>query len=306
MNLLYFFEKIRFSPLTEFMLAITHLGEETAFLVLALFVFWCVDKKRGYFVLIVGFIGTTINQFLKLVCRIPRPWILDPDFTIVEKARAAADGFSFPSGHTQSAVGAFGAIAYRNKKKWLAALLWTIAALVSVSRMYLGVHTPYDVGFSLIASAVLIIAAYPFVMEKDGRYMPACIAVMFVCSLAYLLYVEVCSFPADMDQDNLLSGIKNAYTLLGCVCGIAVVYWVDTKWLHFPTEAIWWAQILKFVGGLIVVLLVKEGLKVPFNAVLPAYPARALRYCLVVLVAGIVWPLTFRWFSGLGKRRLNP
>ena len=40
-------EAIRMPVLNEFMLAITRLGEETAFLVLALIVFWCVDKRRG-------------------------------------------------------------------------------------------------------------------------------------------------------------------------------------------------------------------------------------------------------------------
>ena len=48
----------------------------------------------------VGFFGTLVNQFLKLVCRVPRPWVRDPNFTIVEAARADATGYSFPSGHT--------------------------------------------------------------------------------------------------------------------------------------------------------------------------------------------------------------
>ena len=40
MELLYFFEKIRVPGLNEFMLAITTLGEESAFLVIALILFW--------------------------------------------------------------------------------------------------------------------------------------------------------------------------------------------------------------------------------------------------------------------------
>ena len=40
MELLYFLEKIRVPGLNEFMLLITQLGEETAFLVIALVVFW--------------------------------------------------------------------------------------------------------------------------------------------------------------------------------------------------------------------------------------------------------------------------
>ena len=67
MELLYFLEKIRVPILNEFMLLITKFGEETAFLVLALVVFWCIDKRKGYFILSVGFIGTITSQFMKLM-----------------------------------------------------------------------------------------------------------------------------------------------------------------------------------------------------------------------------------------------
>ena len=83
MEILYWLEKIRMPGLNELMLAVTRLGEETVFLVLALIVFWCVDKKRGYLLMSVGFLGFIVNQFMKLTFRIPRPWVLDPEFTIV-------------------------------------------------------------------------------------------------------------------------------------------------------------------------------------------------------------------------------
>ena len=44
MSFLYMLEKIRIPVLNELMLAVTTLGEETAFLVIALIIFWCVDK----------------------------------------------------------------------------------------------------------------------------------------------------------------------------------------------------------------------------------------------------------------------
>ena len=62
MSLLYFFEKIRIPGLNELMLLITKLGEETAFLVIGLILFWCVSKRRGYFVMTVGFLGTITTQ----------------------------------------------------------------------------------------------------------------------------------------------------------------------------------------------------------------------------------------------------
>ena len=43
MGFLYLLEQLRFPLLNELMLLITRLGEETAFLVVALIVFWCVD-----------------------------------------------------------------------------------------------------------------------------------------------------------------------------------------------------------------------------------------------------------------------
>ena len=90
MDFLYMLESIRVPILNEFMLLITNLGDEITFLVIALVLFWCVDKRSGYFLLSVGFIGTLANQFMKLLFRIPRPWVIDENFTILEEAREAA------------------------------------------------------------------------------------------------------------------------------------------------------------------------------------------------------------------------
>ena len=163
MALLYWFESIRTPVLDKIMLLITCLGEETLFMAAALFVFWCRDKRKGYYLLSVGFAGTLINQWLKIVCRVPRPWVRDPDFTIVESARAGAGGYSFPSGHTQCAVGYLGGTARFTKRRWLQVLCCVLLVLVPVSRMYLGVHTPADVGVAFVTAALLVLALYPLV-----------------------------------------------------------------------------------------------------------------------------------------------
>ena len=157
MDFLRFLEGIRVPVLNEFMLLITQLGEETAFLIVALIMFWCVDKRQGYYILTVGFLGTLANQFLKLIFRVPRPWVQDPNFTILEQAKEAASGYSFPSGHTQSSVGTFGAIAYTTKNKWIRLSCIAIAVLVPFSRMYIGVHTPADVLVSIVIALLLIV-----------------------------------------------------------------------------------------------------------------------------------------------------
>ena len=284
------------------MLLITHFGEETAFLVLALILFWCVDKRKGYFILSVGFVGTVTSQFLKLLCRVPRPWVLDKNFTILEQAREAASGYSFPSGHSQSAVGTFGAIAYTVENKWIRWGSIAIAVLVPISRMYIGVHTLWDVLVGAAISVFLIFILKPVVLSQRKKSFPCLLVVMIVLAAAYTCFVEFYAFPADEDAANLASGIKNAYTLLGALLGFLVVYTVDEIWLNFSTKAVWWAQVLKVAIGLLLVLAVKSGLKLPLNFLFGEMVGRAVRYFLIVVVAGILWPLSFKWFAKLGHK----
>lgn len=299
MQLLYLLESIRVPFITELMLLITHFGEETAFLVAALIVFWCLDKNRGYYLMGVGFCGTIVNQFLKLLCRVPRPWVLDPDFHAVEGAIPEATGYSFPSGHSQSAVGTFGGLALTGKNKILRWIFIAIAVLVPFSRMYLGVHTPADVLVGSLCAVVLI-----FLMRylSEGRHVGATLIGMAVLSVLYWVFAQFLIDPTQMDAYNYSHGVQNAYTLMGAIFGMVIVYFVDKKWLNFPVKAVWWAQILKVALGLVLALLVKSGLKAPLNALFGEYPGRAVRYFLLVLVAGIVWPLSFRWFARLGKK----
>lgn len=302
MEFLRLLEEIRTGWLNGIMLAITHLGSEIIFLAVALIFFWCVDKTRGYYLMSVGFVGTILNQFLKLFCRIPRPWVQDPQFTIVEQARAGADGYSFPSGHTQSAVGTYGSIAYTSRNRWVQVLCVAVAALVAFSRMYLGVHTPMDVGVSVVIGVVLIFALRPLFYKENGKYIPWMLGFMTVLAVGFLLYVECNPFPGDMDGENLASGMKNAYTLLGALLGMIVVYMVDEKWLHFPIKAVWWAQLLKLVLGIALVLGVKTLLTQPMTSLFGYYWGRLVRYFLTVVTAGCLWPLTFPWFSSLGNK----
>ena len=305
MDFLYLLENIRVPVLNEIMLLITRLGEETAFLVAALIVFWCVDKYKGYYVMTVGFIGTMANQFLKLACRVPRPWVLDENFTILEQAKEAAAGYSFPSGHSQSAVGTFGSIAAFTNKRWMKWICIIICVLVPFSRMYIGVHTPADVLVGAGMACVLVWFLRKPMLENRDIVMKFLILLMIGLSVGMLLYTEYFQFPQDIDVHNLESGTKNAYTMIGCLIGVAFVYVGERKYVNFSTEAVWWAQILKVILGLGVVLLVKEGLRSPLEWIFGGpLVARAIRYFLIVFMAGFLWPMTFRWFSGLGNKRL--
>lgn len=306
MEFLYLLESLRCGILDAFFSIITMLGEETAFMLVGMTIFWCVNKYEGYCLLCTGFFGTLVNQFLKILCRVPRPWIKDPNFTIVESARDAATGYSFPSGHTQNVTTTFGGLIRWHKGSVLRAFSVAALVLVPLSRMYLGVHTPADVLTSLGIGALLVFVGYPLFKkaEKDPRVMYAIIGTMAVLSLAYLIFVNTHAFPADIDLHNLTSARKNGATLVGCLVGFLVIYTADLHFIHFETKAVWWAQILKVVGGIALVFLVKEVLRSPLEAIFGnEFLARGIRYFLMVIVGGGLWPMTFRYFSKLGHKQ---
>lgn len=305
MELLYALESIRTPFLDKLMGLVTNLGGEAVFIVAAIVVFWCLSKSCGYYMMTVGFAGTIINQFLKLWFRIPRPWVKDPNFTIVESARAEATGYSFPSGHTQNAFAVFGAPARFFKNTVLRIVFIFLIALTAFSRMYVGVHTPLDVGVSLIVGTILVFVIYPFFrdMDKSPKKVYIIFGIFIVLAAAFVAFVELYDFPANIDAENYASGLKNAYMILFCAIGLMLTFFIDTKYVHFHTQAVWWAQIIKVVVGLAILLALKSVLKAPLLALFGGHSvAHGVRYFIVILFAGVVWPMTFKFFAKLGKK----
>ena len=308
MSFLYFLEDLRTPWLDAFFSTVTHLGEETFFILLGLVFFWCVDKKQGYYLLSIGFIGTTLNQFLKLLFRIPRPWVLDKNFTAVKEAIPEATGYSFPSGHTQSSVGVFGGIARWNKNRILRTIAIAICILVPFSRMYLGVHTPLDVGVSVLLSLLLIFVLYPLIRKSyENINILRIVLIITAClSAGLLLFVSFYNFPADIDVKNLQSGLENAYKMFGCTIGILLAFEIDERFIKFDTNGSLLSQVIMLILGLIPLLLIKEGLKEPLNLLFGGnLIANAVRYFLIAVFAGAVWPLTFKFFQKIRVKSKN-
>ena len=308
MEVLYFLQELRNPVFDVIVQAITLVGEETFFLALGLFLLWCANKRDGYMVLMVGFTGMVVNQFLKMIFRIPRPWVQDPNFEIVESAREGASGYSFPSGHTQNSVGLLGSLGVCAKRRWIKALCIAGVVLVPFSRMYLGVHTPQDVLVSMGIALVLIVS-FDLLLRLNEKH-PYVIYIMLGCMLAltvsFLVYLYVFPFPSDVFAEenvaNYNSALKNAYTMLGCILGVLVFRILDDKVTHYDTNAVWWAQLLKFLLGVGIVMLVKEGAKPILNAIFGGHmAAHAVRYFLVV-VAATAWTLTFPFWKKLGQK----
>lgn len=306
MEFLRLLETIRTPFGNVLMSLITVLGEETLFMILALIFFWCVNKRRGYYLLFTGFVGTVCVQILKMIFRIPRPWEAG-GVTYVESARKAATGYSFPSGHTQIATDIYGGIARSSRRRAVRIGGVVICLSIAFSRMYLGVHTPLDVGVSLLIGIVLVFVLYPLIIHSYDRpqRMFCVIGVLLTLTLANLLFTTLYPFPSTTAADaaNVSDAQKVAWQLFSVLLGMCIIYPIDVFVLRFEVKAVWWAQILKLISGLGCIVLLRAVLKAPFNLLFGVNVGSALRYFLIVLFAGVFWPMTFRFWARLGKKR---
>ena len=107
--------------------------------VFAAVVYWSINKKEGALMLI-GYSGARyVNQTVKNIACVYRPWILDSRLHVERHAAKTATGYSFPSGHTTTATAVFGQTAiYQKSRKWLVACCAVFILLVAFSRNFLG------------------------------------------------------------------------------------------------------------------------------------------------------------------------
>lgn len=96
------------------------------------------------------------NLTIKPLITRPRPWVVMEDFVSLV---TSSDPHSFPSGHTTAAF-AFGVALWLTlPQKWARAAALVAAALMGLSRLYVGVHFPTDVLAGLVIGTICGILA---------------------------------------------------------------------------------------------------------------------------------------------------
>lgn len=158
------------STASQFWTSITVLGNTVIILTISLllaafFYFYKKWKMEAYLILASFAVMGVASTALKYVYQRPRPsieWLID---TI---------GYSYPSWHTASTMMIAGAVVIiiqqRMKKGALKLLLQAglliLAALVAISRIYIGVHFPTDIIGGWLLAGFLLSVLYPFYDQK--------------------------------------------------------------------------------------------------------------------------------------------
>ena len=259
MTFLWLLEGIRTPFLNKLMQFITYFGQELIIIAVICTLYWCVDKRFAYLMGFTYFSAGLCVQTLKITFRIPRPWILDPDFHAVESAVPGATGYSFPSGHTQGATCLFFPLALKARQIWIKFLCILAFLMIGFSRMYLGCHTPLDVLTSMALSIIIAFVIWKFqsaILDRP-EYRKKIAGILILISIA------VAAFALILNKNQI---IETRYALDSCKAsgaglGFAIGWYLEQTYLNFSTKSRSIAsQILKLLIGLMIALLLKEGL----------------------------------------------
>ncbi|MEJ2287069.1 MAG: phosphatase PAP2 family protein [Deinococcales bacterium] len=171
MEVIHVLQSVASPTLDRLMLLVTQLGSEQAYIVLLLIAYLGVDARIGRRLAVLFLAGFYLNEQLKALFHTPRPFTLEPGIVRSPGALATAQGNGFPSGHAQSSTTFWGLAAFYGRRAWLSALAVVIVALVSFSRLYLGVHLPVDVVGGIVVGLALVGvgAAVETVRFEPGR-----------------------------------------------------------------------------------------------------------------------------------------
>jgi len=283
---------------------ITRLGEEMILIALFCTIYWCINKKFGYIMGVTFFMSSLVVQGLKIVYRIPRPWVEDPTFLPVGGSVRMATGYAFPSGHTQNAAAWLGSFAIFFKQIWVKIIAIVLALLVAFSRMYLGVHYMSDVVVSIIITFALVFIVskcLPDTEELNWKKEIIFPAIMATLSVAVLIYAAVV-YNQGVSSATL---IRDAVLAGGAGLGFAKGMFIERMYIRFSVKSkniVF--QIIKLIIGIAGVLALQEGLRIPFRmfAGNPADPNGitlifdGIRYFIMISWLTVFYPLIIRKF----------
>ena len=300
---------------TEVMKFYSLFGTEEFFLVVMPVLYWCVDSAVGIQLGIALIASSSLNSLLKVAFHLPRPYWVDRRVL----GLSTETTYGLPSGHAMVSTTLWGLLAAHLKRWWTWAAALALIGLISLSRLYLGVHFPTDVVAGWVFGALVLVALMAWERPLAAALRPLSlgqqIGLAFAVSVAYLaLYDGVLALlaatpdPVAWAQTAALAGLPHAgqlaidprnpaeaVTSAGLIFGLGTSLALLARRPCFVVRGPWHLRALRVVVGLagVLVFWLGLGLLTPAQPVVAAAVVRYLRYSSTVCWALYGAPLVF-------------
>jgi membrane-associated phospholipid phosphatase len=262
----------------NFFIGATLFGEVYFAVPVIALIFWCFQKDWGYRLGFAYLSNGILNVAVKEIFQVPRP-IGQPG--IRSLFLKTADGYSFPSGHTQCAASLAASFGTYFKKNWVYLLGAMVIIMVALSRLYLGVHTPADVTCGAVIGIGWVFVSnriFDYAERRKNRF-------IFVVPVILIL-AGLCFFPT-----------HNYYKAAGASLGFLLGYFIEPRYINFSPRVPFGKQIVKYLSGMTVLFVIDlYGKKL-----LPDFLICDLfRYMLMGVWVTIIAPYLFKYmFKGV-------
>ncbi len=306
--------------LLEPMKFFSFLGTVEFYIFVASAILWCYDTSVGTRTGLYLMISGGINSIFKIIFHQPRPYWYD---TRVH-ALSTESSFGAPSGHAQNAVVVWGSLAYSLRHGWA----WIVAILlmffISLSRIYLGVHFPFNilVGWliGILLLLVLVKLEQPIKEWLNNHSLSMQLLAAFITSMVVLfwgilvrlslgswtvpsLWITNAAIASPGAEPIHPLDFTDLVSSTGAFFGLAAGAILLTLQGGFNARGIWWKRIIRYLIGIAGVLILWGGLGriFPQNETLIAHSLNYLRFTLVGIWISALAP----WFfvkSGLSSR----
>ena len=280
-------------------------GEQTLLVAIMGFFYWGLNKEFGKYIGLNVLVANVWNPMIKNVVMRLRPYFVK-EYNVkllrlidesADPMDVAAQGYSFPSGHSSNAVTVYGSLAaHEKKRKVLWVLAFVLPLLVGFSRVFVGAHYPTDVFAGWVLGAIIVILI-PLLREKiKNRWL----------FYAILLLTSVPGFFYCTSNDY--------YSSFGMLIGFMFAEPFEERFVKFENTKNIIRCILRTAGGALIYFGLNAALKMPFPKELlnagnfADHLIRTLRYAIVIFVVIGVYPMLFKptgklWNKLFGKKQ---
>ncbi|MBR0215143.1 MAG: phosphatase PAP2 family protein [Solobacterium sp.] len=274
----------------------------TFLIMIPVFVYWVVDKKKGLYTLVSYYLCCGFNAMLKLTACIYRPWIRDARIMPAGDAITTATGYSFPSGHTVTAGPIYGGLAVSawSWKKWVSIILVFLVLLTGFSRNYLGVHTPQDVAVGMLESILwlfLTMKIFQYI-EKNPEKENIFLLASFIIGWLGIVYITFKPYPMDYVDGKLLVDpqkmMNDGYGDIGLLIAFPVARYIEKTWIKFKATGLKGTGLLVGLIGLVPLGLMIQFMRASLDNLLGSHWGHFTNNFILVLYCIALWPLVIK------------